>query len=120
MSSYHDRHIENPWVIKRTNKSVDYSLWCHNTKCELFAQEKQREGFYEYDTGWGEANNDECNACLEPMHYYEPDYTVCDRCETPVLDDDVNAEQYLCEHCKSDLHESWQSQLGKDQAKGVK
>jgi hypothetical protein len=111
--------LENGWLARGKNRTVDYKMYCHNTKCDLFAKPQVRPGYYESDTGWGEADDDECTACLEPLYYYEPAYFLCERCEEPVLEDDMNTDDRYCQHCYSDLFESWQAQVGKDRQRGI-
>ena len=101
-------NLENGWLRRqRITNSVEYKLYCHNVHCDLFGRPQMRPGYYESDTGWGEADDDKCNACDEEMYYWEPEWHECMRCGVPVLDDDVDANEDYCATCLSDLTEEW-------------
>lgn len=64
--------IENPWIHRQPDQTVDFTLYCDNPKCNQYGLEKVRSGIYEPDTGWGEPDDPECNECGEVMQTWPP------------------------------------------------
>lgn len=53
-------------------KDVMFEMFCHNTGCKREGHLQDRYGSVDTDTGWGQADHEECDKCGQKMEYYPP------------------------------------------------